>query len=357
MQETVDIPRPAALYRRIAATALRRRLSPKRRDAALPDRTLVAEHPGISSATAARYTDLMGGEAYDGQHRQSLASVLIHTAGFPLQMALMGRSDFPLPLLGLVHLHNRVEHRRPIPPDAPLRVTVTARHLAAHRRGTQVEIVVDITPVAGIQADEHATSDSDHTDPAWTGVSTYLCRGLHLFDAEDGTGSSGRGQGQSTSSAGGQGPGGSGGDHRLDLPPKTALWHFSAGAGRDYASVSGDYNPIHLSRAAAKALGMPAAILHGMYAAGMALEGREPEHAGHSWEVTFASPIVLPARVAFGVDTLTGSGNGAVAGHGTAEQDTASQRAQASDGGLRFAGWDPRTGREHFRGRLSLPTG
>lgn len=352
MQDTVDIPRPARLYRRIAATALRRRLIPKRREAVLPERTLIAEHPGISSTTAAQYTRLLGGEAYDGQHRQSLASVLVHTAGFPLQMALMGRPDFPLPLLGLVHLHNRVEHRRPIPPDVPLHVTVTARHLAAHRRGTQVEIVVDITPVADSQAGETATSGSVPAEPAWTGVSTYLCRGLHLLDAEGGTGSPGSGPGKSASGAGGHAAGGSRADTRLELPPKTALWHFSAGAGRDYASVSGDFNPIHLSSAVAKAFGMPAAILHGMYAAGMALEGREPEHAGHSWEVTFASPIVLPARVAFGVDTPAGPGGSAAAGH-----ETAGQQAKASDGDVRFAGWDPRTGREHFRGSLSLPAG
>ena len=345
MQETVEIPRPATLYRRIAASALRRRLSPKRRDPVLPDLTLSAEHPGISAATAAHYTRLMGGAAYDGRHRQSLASVLVHTAGFPLQMALMGRPDFPLPLLGLVHLRNRVQHRRPIPADVPLRITVQARDLAAHRKGTQVEVVVGITPVDASPAEGDAVSGAAHAEPAWTGVSTYLCRGLHLLDTEPGSaGLQGAKAGQS---AGSCSHGGAGADPRLDLPPKTALWRFPVAAGREYAGVSGDYNPIHLSGTAAKAFGMPGAILHGMYAAAMALEGREPEGAGHSWEISFASPIVLPARVAFGV--LREPGNEAAAAPETG------QDAAADGEALRLAGWDPRTGREHFRGILSLP--
>ena len=38
-----------------------------------------------------------------------------------------------------------------------------------------------------------------------------------------------------------------------------------AGASRRYAEASGDHNPIHLDPAAARAAGLPAPILHGLY--------------------------------------------------------------------------------------------
>lgn len=42
-------------------------------------------------------------------------------------------------------------------------------------------------------------------------------------------------------------------------------WHVSANAGRQYARVSGDFNPIHLTNITARLLGMRQAIIHGMH--------------------------------------------------------------------------------------------
>lgn len=48
------------------------------------------------------------------------------------------------------------------------------------------------------------------------------------------------------------------------MPNPTALWQLGVDTGRAYASVSGDFNPIHLSVLSAKALGMRRSIAHGM---------------------------------------------------------------------------------------------
>lgn len=45
-----------------------------------------------------------------------------------------------------------------------------------------------------------------------------------------------------------------------------------------YAGASGDYNPIHIDEAFAKAVGLPGRILHGLY--GMALVARAATAAG-----------------------------------------------------------------------------
>ena len=78
------------------------------------------------------------------------------------------------------------------------------------------------------------------------------------------------------------------------------LWTCPADIGRRYAAASGDVNPIHVNPLAAKALGFPRAIAHGMWTHARALgafEGRLGDR--HTVDVSFRKPIVLPSRVAF----------------------------------------------------------
>ncbi|MGR5062493.1 MaoC family dehydratase [Photobacterium sp. DNB22_13_2] len=72
----------------------------------------------------------------------------------------------------------------------------------------------------------------------------------------------------------------------LSLTPKLA---------RGYASVSGDYNPIHLHWATAKIFGFRAPIIHGMYSVARMFAAIESpvQHA----EFTFRRPAFLPSNV------------------------------------------------------------
>jgi acyl dehydratase len=59
-----------------------------------------------------------------------------------------------------------------------------------------------------------------------------------------------------------------------------ARWWVPADAGRRYAPLSGDWNPIHLNALAARLFGFRRAIAHGMWVKARclaALEGRLPE--------------------------------------------------------------------------------
>lgn len=47
-------------------------------------------------------------------------------------------------------------------------------------------------------------------------------------------------------------------------------WHLPASAGRAYARVSGDWNPIHLAGWTARLMGLRAPIIHGMHSLGKA---------------------------------------------------------------------------------------
>lgn len=195
-----------------------------------------------------------------------MPSVAVHIAAFPVMMHLMTRDDFPLPLLGLVHTHNHVEHHHPVQTDQPVTITAWAQNLAPHRSGTTADLRVQV----------HRDDDDVLL---WGSTSTFLARGIRLPEQSSGHDAA---------------------QHRRDEfspPVKTAQWRLDADAGRIYGQLSGDVNPIHINPLAAKALGMKSMIAHGMYLAGRMLSGREPKNAGFTWDIEFKTPVTLPGTV------------------------------------------------------------
>lgn len=184
----------------------------------------------------------------------------LHVLTFPLQAALMAEADFPFPLAGLVHLANDMTLHRPVLLGDRLRLQVTADALADHHRGAQFDLVGEV--YVGDQL-------------AWSGRSTYLARG------------EGRGERAPR-------------EDQAPLPAASQQWRLAADLGRRYAAVSGDVNPIHLHPWAAKALGFPRTVAHGMWTharALAALGGRLP--ATYGVGVRFAKPLLLPSTVAY----------------------------------------------------------
>ncbi len=183
-----------------------------------------------------------------------------HVLTFPLQVALMADRAFPLALPGLVHVRNRVDVVRPVSVGEKLDLEVWADRLAPHRSGATVDLVASVR---------------SRGDEVWRGRSTYLARGAPA-------------------------PAGEPTDLEVaigDVAP-AAVWRVPEDAGRRYAQVSGDVNPIHLSRLTARAFGFPRAIAHGMWVkarALAALSGRLP--SAFSVDVAFRKPLLLPSTV------------------------------------------------------------
>jgi acyl dehydratase len=81
--------------------------------------------------------------------------------------------------------------------------------------------------------------------------------------------------------------------------PRQAAFEVAGDQAERYAEASGDHNPIHLDEEAARAVGLPGRILHGlctMALAGRAVEqvaGREPTRLA----VRFSAPVALGATV------------------------------------------------------------
>lgn len=266
----------------------------------LPEVTLRVDGVRGDPAGLSEYQHLVGEPGTD-----VLPAGYVHVLAFPLAMAVMVREDFPLPVLGLVHVANRVDSHRPLTLDDTVTVRAWAQDAREHARGTTVDLVVEVTDASG--------------RPAWRGVSTYLAkgrppRGLAVAPARD------RGE-------------------RPEPPAvPTAVWRLGADVGVRYAEVSGDRNPIHVSRIGARLFGFPRPIAHGMYTAARALAATpSPLRRGpFTWTVDFARPVLLPATVACATSSL----------------DTgASEEAGAGDGAA-FAVWSPRSGSVHLTGTV-----
>ncbi|WP_435738312.1 MaoC/PaaZ C-terminal domain-containing protein [Cellulosimicrobium sp. PMB13] len=289
-----------------------------------------AEPGAVGSAEhLARYADVVGEAPSD-----VLPAGYLHVLGFPLATALMVRGDFPLPLLGMVHLANSVSVVRPVRLGDSLEVRAWARDLRPHRRGVQVDLVTEIS-VERTDAERAAGSGLAATTLAYRGVSTYLAKGVRHPDL----------------SASEDAPVASEAD-TFEPPLPTARWSLGPGTGRAYAAVSGDRNPIHTSALGAKAFGFPRAIAHGMYTAARALAAAGPTRGDtYDWTVTFAKPVLLPSTVDVAVRPTQGV---PAALRGTLDQVAPAVPDGAGDpgAGLTYLAWD-RAGRLHLSGSVA----
>jgi acyl dehydratase len=195
--------------------------------------------------------------------RDELPVTYPHMLAFPLSMQLMTDASFPFPVIGLVHIRNRIEQVRPIRDDEKLTVRVRVDDLEPHPKGKQFHVL----------AEAEVGSET-----VWRSDSTYLRKG-------GGSGEQGAGSREQ------EGP---------EPADPSAVWDVPSDIGRRYAKVSGDSNPIHLRRSTAMAMGMSRPIAHGMWTKARclaALEGELPE--SFAVDVAFKLPVQLPAKVAF----------------------------------------------------------
>jgi acyl dehydratase len=219
----------------------------------LPDTEYVRKGIGIDPAHLATYNRVCEFRLTD-----ELPTTYPHLLAFGLQMALMTQRDFPFPLLGMVHVANRITQHRPVRLGETCAVRVRAENLRPHEKGRQFDVLSELSTADGV---------------VWSEVSTYLRRG-----------------------------GGSGSSSSMQLAPPSpnAIWRVPGDIGRRYAKVSGDRNPIHLHPLTARLFGFSSAISHGMWTKARTLaafEGRLP--SAYTVDVRFKLPVLLPAKVAF----------------------------------------------------------
>jgi MaoC like domain len=208
--------------------------------------------------------------------RDHLPPTYPHVLAFPLHMAVMADGSFPFGAVGLVHIENRIEQRRPIGIEEELTIKVKPTKLVPRPKGRAFSLQTKVKSGNRI---------------VWESTSTMLRRGKGSPNASTGAAKSEL--------------------HQISVPAgrefdavrggaTNSEWRLEGDLGRRYAAVSGDRNPIHMHALSAKALGFPRAIAHGMWTKARclaALESVLPD--AFAVEVRFRKPILLPARVEF----------------------------------------------------------
>ena len=356
-EETVflpTIPGLGALYTQGVAGSVRGKLGLTPPGAAVELPRVVYQASGVQTDDLAEqlreYQELVHEPLSD-----LMPSGYLHVLAFPLAMAVMVRPDFPLPLLGMVHLANDASLYRPVELGDVLEVKAWAENLRPHPKGTQVDLVGEVW-----------VDQPDGADPvlAWHGVSTYLAKGVSLPTSEEVSTVGAHAPGSTTDVVGANAPGSTTdvdagapsvvlrevAESRFDgtsnptndwTPPfPTGRWNLSSGLGREYAAISGDRNPIHLSALTAKAFGFPRAIAHGMYTAARALAETGPGRGDtYRWTVDFAKPVLLPSKVDVAITPM--------------HDDAVVPRATSNSAGYAYQGWNSKKQIKHFSGTVT----
>ncbi len=190
-----------------------------------------------------------------------------HVLASGLHLAMLSSAEFPVKSMGLVHVRNRIELRRPLAANETGELHC---HLEGHR-----------DTAVGQEFDLHTRwLSSDGTEP-WSEVCTFLAR------RRAAVGSSKADKPTAT-------------PLRTHAPAAvTASFFVPAGLGRSYGWISGDLNPIHLSDVSARLFGFRGAIAHGMWS--LACCSAElltlAPTTSCALDISFKLPIFMPAWV------------------------------------------------------------
>jgi acyl dehydratase len=209
----------------------------------------------VTDAQLRRYREVCGYPA----DAQTLPPTYPHILAWPPMFRLLRSRDFPLPLIGLVHIGNVIEQCRPLSTQDKLDFTVRWENLRDHERGRAVDVV---------------TQASVDGQRVWREASSYLRRSRHPARAAD------RGQA------------------KAEIPQPDQVWRVTPEIVSTYARVSGDRNPIHTSTIVARLFGFPGRVAHGMWSLARCLAELNPP-GDSTVEVSFKLPVVLPAEIAF----------------------------------------------------------
>jgi acyl dehydratase len=188
-----------------------------------------------------------------------------HVLAMPLHLHIFAMPQFRLRPMGLIHLSNEIELLGPVDAlvRAPLDIEVVARNFRRDALGVRFDVATEI------RADARAV---------WRENCEFLSR-----------------YSKPVESAG-----------RPPRPPKAPKdarvlgeYALELRTAWDYARVSADFNPIHLSDRMARRLGLRGAIVHGLWSLARSVAAEPACHPvpGLRLDTQFLSPVQLPARV------------------------------------------------------------
>ena len=195
-----------------------------------------------------------------GFESNQMPATYLWVRAFPLIMSVLVSKQFPLPAMGQVHLRNQISVHSPLDLDKPFNITAAVDHSELSSKGLEWSMQISVTA---------------NNQIVWSSRSTFLYRCNTGIERSSKPLHEAQGDLQS--------------------------WQLPSDLGRHYASISGDYNPIHLSALSAKLFGFKHAIAHGMWSKARCLAAMDSliPQAGYSVDVNFLKPVFLPSKVNF----------------------------------------------------------
>lgn len=216
----------------------------------------------------------------------NLPATVPQAVALPLHMAVLTSPLFPLPLLGAVHVRQRIEVIASLPWDARLAIACAVEGGRRVRRGVEVDLITEVEHEGRL---------------CWRGVTTFLSQGPRSDDAaaKAKTPRQGDGGGPQGAAPREEADGDRVAAFAAEPPPDpeiSAIWRLPADLGRRFAAVAGDRNPIHLYPLTARPFGFKQPIIHGMWTLSRALTALQAEtpEPGAVISCRFRKPLPLP---------------------------------------------------------------
>lgn len=193
-----------------------------------------------------------------GFHGDDVPVTYPHVLASGLHLAMLSSNEFPVRLMGLVHVANRIEQRGPMP-------MVSSGELVAWLEGHR-------ETERGQEFDLH-TEWRQGSEVPWRETMTFLARAPKKNGAKAPSEKSER-----------------------PAPDQTFYFDAPSDIGRRYGPHAGDVNPIHMSSVTAKLFGFKRAIAHGMWS--LARCATELSSDGpRVLDVQFKLPVFLPSKL------------------------------------------------------------
>lgn len=274
-------PSHIASMLRLVARGVRARGAARALDTTSPRRKAACERAEIriDPAHVRDYARATGGDPVPAFFEAQPITPPFYCATWETAQALemFAGLETPLPLGAVVHVSTEMVWARPLPPGDPIRCRVELDRVERTSRGLKLTVL----------------------SRNWLGAGQLCSQGTSVFMVR--TRAPRDGESSRPERPAPAKPDDSGWT-------ELARWPLAAGAGRRYARVSGDYNPIHLWPWTARPFGFRAPILHGYAIAARTahtlIEQRlrgQPE-ALRRMRIAFRAPLPLPSTAVLLID-------------------------------------------------------
>ncbi len=228
-------------------------------DAAVQPVELEARRIRLSAGDLARYRQVCHVPEGPG-----LPPAYLHIVAMPMHMQLFVAQQFPVKVLGLIHLRNTIRVLREVELAVPLRLSVHFDTLRVTDFGQEYDFTTRYEQDGAV---------------VWEEVSTMFARG------------------NTAPKEGSKRPTIERSTHP-EAGVTTTTLDVAENTGWRYARVSGDFNPIHLTARTAKMFGFKQAVAHGMWSLGRCLAAAAPLLPTGSMQVDtqFKLPVYIPSQ-------------------------------------------------------------